>query len=89
LAQEIYEAGGVIVPNLPQFGGHHLPQPIMNITLTRQVFQGGYRSRVLELRIALAQETVSNARAFLDSIQVPIVCRSLGEPHRLRHLKLS
>jgi hypothetical protein len=60
----------------------------MNFTLTRQVFEGGYRGRVLEPRFALPQATVSNAPAFLDRIPVPIVCRSLGKPHKCRHLKL-
>jgi hypothetical protein len=88
LAQELFEAGDGIVPTLPEFGGHHFPQPIMNFTLTRQVFEGGYRGRVLELRFALAQATVSNAPAFLDSLPVPIVCRSPGKPHKRGHRKL-
>jgi hypothetical protein len=73
---------------LPEFRGHHFQLPIMNFTLTRQFFEGGYRGRVLELCFALAQASVSNAPAFLDRIPGPIVCRSLGKPHKRRHLKL-
>jgi hypothetical protein len=80
--------GDGIVPTLPALGEHHFPQPIMNFTLARQVFRRGYRSRVLELRFALAQPIIGNAQAFPDSIPAPIVGRSLGKAHRLRHLKL-